>query len=68
MKLTYDKEVDTAYIYMQYPIKDGECKTTKEIDENIIVDFNAEGKIIGVEILNASKVLDKKVMQEAVPA
>ncbi len=68
MKLTYDKEADVAYINMQYPIKNGECKSTKEIDENIIIDFNAEGKMIGVEILNASKILDKKVVQEAVPA
>jgi len=32
------------------------------------VDFDASGKLIGVEILNASKVLNKKVLEEGVAA
>lgn len=66
MKLEYDKEADAAYIYLKYPLKDGECKKTKGLDENVILDFDDQGKIIGVEILNASKVLNRKVISEAV--
>lgn len=66
MKITYDKAADAAYIYLKYPLKDGECATTKELDEHIILDFDASGKIVGVEILNASKVLSRKVISEAV--
>ena len=65
MKLEYDEEVDAAYIYLKYPILDGECKKTKELNENIILDFDKSGKLIGIEILNASKILNKKVIEEA---
>ncbi len=66
MKFEYDREADAGYIYLKYPLKDGECKRTEEINENIILDFDAAGKLIGVEILNASKVVNKKVLEEAI--
>ncbi|MBS3081893.1 DUF2283 domain-containing protein [Candidatus Pacearchaeota archaeon] len=65
MKLEYDKEVDCAYIYLDYPIKNGEAKKTIEINDNIIVDLNDKGQLMGIEILNASKVLGKRVLVEA---
>jgi uncharacterized protein YuzE len=68
MRIEYDKEVDAAYIYLEYPIKDGEAKKTIEINNNIIIDFDEKGKMIGVEVLNASKVLNKKTLIEAQPA
>ena len=66
MKFEYDKKADAGYIYLKYPLKDGECKKTEEVNENVILDFDAAGKIIGVEILNASKMLNKKVIEEAI--
>ncbi|MBI4158924.1 DUF2283 domain-containing protein [Candidatus Woesearchaeota archaeon] len=65
MKFEYDKEVDAAYIYLQYPIKEGEAKKTIELNENIILDFDDKGKLIGVEILEASRVINKKIILEA---
>ncbi|MAE13662.1 DUF2283 domain-containing protein [Candidatus Woesearchaeota archaeon] len=63
MKLEYDKEVDAAYIYLKFPIKDREVKKTKQVHENINLDFDANGKLIGVEILNATKILNKEDFQ-----
>ena len=40
----YDKEVDAAYIYLQYPIKEGEAKKTISLNENIILDFDKNKK------------------------
>lgn len=65
MRIEYDKEVDCAYIYVDYPIKEGESKKTIEINDNIIVDLNDKGQLIGIEILNASKVLGKKALMSA---
>lgn len=65
MKFEYDKEVDAAYIYVKYPIKDGESKKTIELNEQIILDFDAEGKLLGIELLDASIILNKKVILEA---
>ena len=65
MKLEYDKDVDAAYIYIQHPIKEGGAKKTIKINDNIILDFDENNKLLGVEILDASKVLNKKVILEA---
>ncbi len=65
MKFEYDKDVGAAYVYLEHPIKDGEVKKTIELNENIILDFDRKGKLLGMEILNASKVMNKKVLVEA---
>lgn len=65
MKVTYDKDVDAAYIYIEFPIKDGSVKKTVELNDNIILDFDDKGKLLGVEVLDASKVLNKKILLEA---
>ncbi|MBI2583264.1 MAG: DUF2283 domain-containing protein [Candidatus Aenigmarchaeota archaeon] len=65
MKFEYDKDVDAAYIYIEHPIKEGQVKETIELNEDIILDFDKDGKLIGVEILNASNVLHKKALLEA---
>ncbi len=61
-KVEYDKEVDAAYVYLQYPINEGEVKKTIELNENIILDFDQKEKLLGVEILNASKVMNRKAL------
>lgn len=68
MKLEYDKQVDAAYIYIEYPIKDGEAKKTIELNNNIILDFDAKGRLLGIEILNASKIINKEALAKAVAA
>lgn len=62
MKLEYDKDVDAAYIYFQYPLKEGQVKNTVELNRNIVLDCDTKGKILGIEILDASKVLAKNVL------
>ncbi len=66
MKTTYDKEADAAYIYVRHPIKPGESKKTIELDKDIIIDLDKDGRLLGVEILNAKKILSKKALQSAV--
>ena len=65
MEFEYDKEADAAYIYIEYPIEKGRVKKTIELNDNIILDFDSEGKLLCVEILEASKVLNKKVLLRA---
>jgi uncharacterized protein YuzE len=62
MKFEYDKNVDCAYIYLKYPIKEGEAKKTIELNHNINLDFDNKDKLIGVEILQASKILNKQAL------
>ena len=48
MHITYDPGVDALYIRFQ------ECKvTTQKIAEGIAADYAADGKLAGIEILDA---------------
>jgi len=51
MKVKYDKEVDIMYI----SISDEVVFESDEDKKGIILDYSAEGRIVGIEILNASK-------------
>ena len=62
MKVTFDKDADAAYIYLKERIVKGEVKSTISMNENIILDFDANKKLIGIEILCASKVVPKGVV------
>jgi uncharacterized protein YuzE len=59
MKVTYDKEADAAYIYLKDRIEKGDVKSTVSMNENIILDFDSDKKLIGIEILSASTVVPK---------
>jgi uncharacterized protein YuzE len=57
MKVKYDKEADAAYIYLKGSVGKGEVKRTVSMNENIILDFDADDKLVGIEILSASSVV-----------
>lgn len=51
MKIEYDREVDALYIRLQEKI----VNRTTEIGEGLNLDFDENGKLIGLEVLGASK-------------
>lgn len=53
MKITYDHEVDALYIRFK-----DTTVTTKHLADGIAADYDAEGRLAGIEILDASKRLD----------
>ena len=50
MKISYDSKVDALYILFE----EGTV-TTRQVTEGVSVDFDARGKIAGIEILDAKK-------------
>ena len=50
MRITYDSEVDALYIRFI-----NTAVTTQHITEGIAVDYDANGKIAGIEVLDAIK-------------
>ena len=58
MKITYDKEADALYLYFQ----EGVFSRTKEVDKGIVLDIGKGNKILGIEILDASKRIKPKNM------
>jgi uncharacterized protein YuzE len=54
MRLRVDHGADAVYLNLtDRPIKESE-----EVVDGIVVDYDAEGRIVGVEILDASKRTD----------
>lgn len=62
MKIEYDQEADAAYVYFIHPIKDKEAVRTSSVTENIFIDFDKNNKLLGLEILNASRVMKKELL------
>jgi len=52
MKITYDSKVDAAYIYLTDKLKEPETRT---FDDDVNLDFDASGRLVGIEVLDASK-------------
>ena len=50
MKVTYDQEVDVLYICFKET-----TVTTKPLAEGIVADYDADGRLAGIEILDALK-------------
>ena len=56
MKITYDPQVDAAYIRL----KKGKFQvTTQRLTDEIAINYAPDGSIVGIEILDASKYLVK---------
>ncbi len=62
MRFVYDKKADAAYIYLKDPIKKGEVKKTVTMNDSINLDYDAHHKLIGIEILFASKIVPKQTV------
>lgn len=68
MRLEYDPTVDAAYLYIADHIGEGGVKLTYPCDPTIVngminLDFDAEGRLVGVEILDASRKLPRHVLR-----
>jgi uncharacterized protein YuzE len=58
MKVYYDDEVDALYLKLGDETPEGVI----EISEGVNLDTTSEDKIVGIEILDASKKIDLKTM------
>ena len=51
MKTIYDPEVDALYVrFADKPVIDSE-----EVSSGVVLDYDAEGRIVAIELLDASK-------------
>ena len=64
MKLSYYPETDSLYIDLSEKIS----VESKEISEGVVLDYDAEGKLVGIDIDNAStKVQLKELILRKLP-
>ena len=68
MKIQYDAEVDALYIEFRQ-LQPGTAEN-RELSDDIVANYGSDGKLAGLEILNASVVFGenlKKVIVELSP-
>jgi len=65
MKLNYYKDTDSLYI----DLSSKPSADSKEISEGIVLDYDADGNIAGIDIDNASRKIDlREVILNKIPA
>lgn len=65
MRLNYYPETDSLYI----DLAERASAESKEISEGVVLDYDANGNLVGIDIDNASKKLDlKKLTLSKLPA
>jgi len=51
MKVIYDQETDTLNLIL----KNAAIKESDELKEGLIIDYDAEGRVVSIELIDASK-------------
>jgi uncharacterized protein YuzE len=70
MRAEYDKSANSLYIYIKQIIENGEVKQTypcnpKEVGGEINLDFDKNGYLIGIEVLDADTKVSKEFLEAA---
>ena len=60
MKLKVDEKTDALYLRLD----DSEIIESEEVSPGVVLDFNVENQVVGVEILNLSKRSPKLNLRE----
>lgn len=60
MKVVYDRETDSLDIIF----RDEVMAESDEVREGIIVDYNRDGKLVSIEVLNASEHVQEPQIME----
>lgn len=61
-RVRYDRESDAVYIKFD----EGSYDASEEIEDDIILDFDRRGKLIGMEILNVKDKLKPEVLRKLI--
>jgi len=64
MKVTYDPEVDALYIRLsdEQPVE----VTTRRLSEEVAINYAPDGRIVGIEILDASEYISGLKMERKI--
>ena len=58
VQVEYDKKADALYIW----VRKAKYDISEEIAENVILDLDKAGRIIGIEVLDASKNMGQELV------
>jgi len=60
IRVEYDSKADAMYIWL----RKAKYEISEELAENVILDLDKRGRIIGIEILDATKNLGKELVNK----
>ncbi|MBO2446380.1 DUF2283 domain-containing protein [Actinomadura barringtoniae] len=70
LKITYDQKANAAYIYLADP--EGNSRVARmypcdpvEVEGMINLDFDEDGRLIGIEVLGADSKLPRRLLEAA---
>jgi uncharacterized protein YuzE len=58
VQVEYDKKADALYIW----VRKAKYDISEELAENVIIDLDKSGRIIGIEVLDASKNMGQELV------
>ena len=61
LSLSYDREADAAFVRFS----EGVIVESEEVRPGVVLDFDADGKIIAMEVLGATSLLPKAMLAAA---
>jgi uncharacterized protein YuzE len=59
VKIRYDPEADALYIRL----REGDIEESDQVAQGLIIDYDADGKPLAIELLDASQVLGGREMR-----
>jgi uncharacterized protein YuzE len=63
MKVKYCPETDAAYIYLKEVGPGGVAETVEAVPGRVMLDFDGEGVLVGVEVLSAATTLPQELLR-----
>jgi uncharacterized protein YuzE len=60
VRVEYDPKADAMYVWL----RKARYEISEELAENVIIDLDKSGRIIGIEILDVSKNLGKELVSK----
>lgn len=57
----YDRNADAAYIRFS----EDKVLESEEVSEGVVLDYDADGRIVGMEVLDASRHLSETMLKDA---
>lgn len=71
MRVSYDPEADAAYIYLRDPeARQGTVRSlpVQDAPGMIVLDFDTDGRLFGIEVLDASRLVPPELLTPSDPA
>jgi YD repeat-containing protein len=63
LRISYDANVDAAYLYLQsVAVVQPSVARTEAFDSTINLDFDAQGRLVGIEVLAARTLLRPELL------